>query len=130
MTKDQVILLAAHLDRCVGCRLEYHRLQYAVGAPSEQALDLGLLAQMKTAMRQFESSACETGRTSDPLKLKVASLIAPYLGGQATQSVLQPVTDGGENLLSSVEPVLALFLGRRAAARLVSSVVDQALVRA
>ena len=80
-------------------------------------------------MRQFERSAPETGRTGEQVKLRVADMIAPYLGREATQSVLQPVANNGENLLSSVEPILALFLGGRAASRLVSNVVDVTLVR-
>jgi hypothetical protein len=85
---------------------------------------------MRTAMQRWEDTARESGRTGEPVKRRVATEIAPYLGPLATHAVLQPVTDSSENLLSSMEPVLALFLGGRAASRLVSHVVDVALIRA
>jgi hypothetical protein len=60
---------------------------------------------------------------------RVAATIAPYLGARAAAVILLPVSETGENLLTAIEPVLALFLGARAASRLVTSVVDGAIVR-
>jgi len=76
-----------------------------------------------------EDSARESGCTGEQVKGRVASEIAPYLGSMATQSVLQPITDTSQNLHSSIEPVLALFLGGRAASRLIRHVEDAALIR-
>lgn len=122
--------MRSHLDHCEDCRLEFHRLRYAVGTQEELALDRGMLAQIQTAIEQWEHAAPTTSRTGEPLKHRVETEIAPYLGSDAARSILQTVADSGENLLSRVEPVLALFLGGRAAARLVNHVVDAALLRA
>jgi hypothetical protein len=59
----------------------------------------------------------------------VAAEIGPFLGKQAAQRLLDPVSDTGEDLLCSIEPVLAGFLGEEAAAELVNRVVDVAIVR-
>lgn len=122
--------MQGHLDQCDECRLELHRLQYALGDQGELAPDSIVLAQVQSAIQQWEASAPQTGRTGAPVKRRVAHEIAPFLGPDATNSILQPVAPGGENLLSSIEPVLALFLGGRAAAHLVTYVVDAALIRA
>lgn len=122
--------MQGHLDQCDECTLELHRLQYALGDQGELAPDRMVLAQVQSAIQQWEASAPQTGRTGAPVKRRVAHEIAPFLGPDATNSILQPVAPGGENLLSSIEPVLALFLGGRAAAHLVTYVVDAALIRA
>jgi hypothetical protein len=122
--------LQSHLDQCEGCRLEFHRLQSALGNQREPAPDRSLLARMQSAIQRWEDSASQTGRTGTAVKRRVATEIAPFLGPEATSSILKPVAEGGENLLSSIEPVLALFLGGRAAAHLVTHVVDAALIRA
>lgn len=130
LADDQTRSVQSHLDQCDDCRLELHRLQYALGDKVELKPDRLVLAQMQSAIQQWEDSAAQTGRTGTPVKRRVAHEIAPFLGPEATDSILQPVAAGGENLLSSIEPVLALFLGGRAAAQLVTYVVDAALIRA
>ena len=130
MTEVQTRSVQSHLDQCDDCRLELRRLQYALGDQQALAPDGTGLARVRSAIQKWEGSASQTGRTGAPVKRRVAHEIAPFLGPEATDSILQPVAPGGENLLSSIEPVLALFLGGRAAARLVTYVVDAALIRA
>ncbi|MDR3699652.1 MAG: hypothetical protein P4L56_08470 [Candidatus Sulfopaludibacter sp.] len=110
--------------------MELHRLQSALGDQREPGPDPTLLARMQSAIQRWENSASQTGRTGAAVKRRVATEIAPFLGPDATDSILKPVAESGENLLSSIEPVLALFLGGRAAAHLVTYVVDAALIRA
>jgi hypothetical protein len=81
-----------------------------------------LLPQVLASLRNWESSR-------PAVKRRVASAIEAYLGRQATERVLEPVPESGENVLSTIEPVLALFLGNRTASRLVSHVVTESIVR-
>jgi hypothetical protein len=81
-----------------------------------------LLPQVLASLRNWESSR-------PAVKRKVATAIEAYLGRQATERVLGPVSESGENVLSTIEPVLALFLGNRTASRLVSQVVTESIVR-
>ncbi len=100
-------------------------LQSAVrNAPeSERAANPeALLPQVLASLRNWESSR-------PAVKRKVAAAIEAYLGRQATERVLGPVPESGENVLSTIEPVLALFLGNRTASRLVSHVVTESIVR-
>jgi hypothetical protein len=66
-------------------------------------------------------------RESGDVKRKVGSGVEPFLGSRATDTILQPVSAAGTNLLPAVESKLAVFLGKRAAAALVSDIVDHAV---
>jgi hypothetical protein len=77
---------------------------------------------------QWESRRLDSQRRGEALKGRVAAEIGPFLGRRATRRLLDPVSSGGENLLCTIEPVLAHFLGEKAASELVSHVVD-AIVR-
>jgi hypothetical protein len=55
--------------------------------------------------------------------------VRPYVGDRAAERLAHGEAPDGGRLLADVEPVLALFLGRRAAAQLVSHVLDRALVK-
>ena len=96
----------------------------AAGTPAASDLQ-----DLLTRVRAWESGAVRAERTGDALKQRVAGEIAPYLGKHATHSILQPVVEDGRNLLSSLSPLLTMFLGRRAAEHLVSHVVEHAIVR-
>jgi anti-sigma factor RsiW len=71
-------------------------------------------------------------RNVDPgaelVKGRVAEAIAGYLGQDGAQQVLKPVTERSK-LFPAVEPVLSIFLGRRAATRLIRHVIEAAIVR-
>lgn len=87
-----------------------------------------LFAGIQNAIRKWDSEPLFQ-RSGTLLKQRVAREIAPYLGARASAHILAAVSPGGENLLPTVEPILALFLGNRAASRLVDRVVDTVLVR-
>ena len=62
------------------------------------------------------------------VKRRVADEIGGYLGPSATGRILEQVTDRGK-LFPAIEPVLAIFLGSRAATCLIQRVIDTAIVR-
>jgi len=62
------------------------------------------------------------------VKSRVASEIADYVGPAAADRILEPVTERAK-LFPAVEPVLAIFLGCRAAGRLIQRVIESAIVR-
>jgi hypothetical protein len=129
MPKEQVSAFWSHLNQCDNCRLEFHRLQYALGSPAELPSVDSMLSRMRAAIEQWENKTVESG-TGEQVKRRVATEIAPFLGPEATETILGTVTENADNLLSNIEPVLGLFLGARAASRLVGHVVDAALIRA
>src|SRR5262245_22458249 len=62
------------------------------------------------------------------VKRRVADEIGGYLGPSATGRILEQVTERSK-LFPAVEPVLAIFLGSRAAALLLHRIVETAIVR-
>lgn len=68
-------------------------------------------------------------RHGEALKGRVAAQIGPFLGKHAARRLLEPVSGNGEDLLCSIEPILAGFLGDEAASDLVTHVVDTVIVR-
>src|SRR5690242_9751145 len=80
-------------------------------------------------LRNWQSAESRLGRSGEKLKQQVAGSIAPYLGKGATHTLLAPVRDDGQDLFSNVAPLLTIFLGRRAAGPLVTSVVERTIVR-
>jgi len=62
-------------------------------------------------------------------KRRAASEMVAYLGPEAVEKVFQNVLPDCGNLLTQLHPILSLFLGRRAAGRLESRIVDAAVVR-
>ena len=86
------------------------------------------LPQIQQAISDWRTQTAARGNATS-VKRQVAHIIGPFLGPRASVHILRGVTDGGENLLSTIEPVLALFLGSRAAGHLVEHVVESVLVR-
>jgi hypothetical protein len=82
---------------------------------------------IRAAMHQWDAQRSSPEWTGEALKIRVAQVIEPYLGEEGARTVLLKVEDNGCNLLSTLEGVLADFLGKRAAAELVNQVVDEAL---
>ncbi len=114
--------LEAHLSQCARCRAEYQRLSVVPDGPEpDGAMFSGLLANIE----RWEAAEWQPERNGSAVKQRVTSDIEPYLGSVATGQVLAPVS--GENLLTPVESVLTVFLGKRAAALLVNDVVDHAI---
>ena len=71
----------------------------------------------------------QRGSDCKMVKVRVAAELGPYFGSKATRKVLKDVLTEGGNLLSTVEPALALFVGVKAAERLVTHIVDVSIVR-
>lgn len=78
-------------------------------------------------MQKLVDMSSRPERTGAALKQRVAKQIEPFLGPEASHRLLQQVSADGTNLLSIVEPVLAQFLGARAASELASHIVDAAI---
>ena len=100
------------------------------GQPSEGAPPQteSMFAEIQNAIRNWESRPAPN-RGGAAMRGEVARKIAPFLGPRASAHILSGVSGNGEDLLSTIEPVLALFLGNRAASRLVDRIVDSVLVR-
>jgi hypothetical protein len=115
----------AHLLTCEGCSREWRRVSNAA-APDGGAADRGLLAGILAGIESWESAP---SRTED-VKARVGSAIASFLGPHATDELLGAVSAQGDNLFSTLEPVVALFLGCRAASALVDHLVARSIPRA
>jgi hypothetical protein len=100
-------------------------------APSSSCAghETGRFADVLAGIQSWESAAAQSGPFHEGIKRRVSAKVKRYLGPGATDKLLQSVSGDGGDLLSTVEPVLALFLGRKAASSLVSHVVDAAIVR-
>jgi len=86
------------------------------------------LPEIMAAIRRHEA---QRSSLEDPAaaKRRAASEMVSYLGSEAVDKVFQNVAPDCGNLLTQLHPILSLFLGRRAAGRLASRVVDAAVVR-
>lgn len=107
-----------------------HRCPFERGSEpqSNSALpDLGLLARIRSEIRAFQASRSD-GQWNAEMQSRVAQKIGVFLGKNGARMLLRPVADDGGNLLSTIEPVLAEFLGQRAASELVSHVIDTSIV--
>jgi len=88
-----------------------------------------MLATLMADIVRWQAARSHPDRNGDAMRRRVASELAPFLGPEVADRVLRRVDASGEDLLSAIEPVLALFLGHQAASLLVSHVVDGALVK-
>ena len=123
--------IAAHVRECAACRLECHRLEHAGGekAPPAPQPDPAMLAALVADIVRWQAARSQPDRNGDAMRRRVATELAPFLGPEVAERMLQRVAASGEDLLSAIEPMLALFLGNQAASLLVSHVVDGALVK-
>ena len=119
----------SHIAQCDLCRSESEKLSSAIEPAKSDEADPSMLEGVLAGMRQVETRAAQDEEARASLRLRVAAKIEPYLGPKATSDLLQAVSPDGQNLLSNLEPVLALFLGRRAANQLVNQIIDEAIVR-
>jgi hypothetical protein len=110
---------------CGGCREELDRIRGGPGG-GEAPNDDVLLSGIRTEMERWESDLSR----DKAVKSKMSSELAPFLGRHATDQLFRTVSTRGENLLSTVEPVLALFLGCRTASTLIDQIVTHAILRA
>ena len=113
--------LEAHLRTCTRCQGILDALAGATPAAPP-------LSEFLTKLSQLQRELQREGSTAD-LTSRVASELIPYLGAAAAHRILQRVTPGGENLLPTIDSALRLFLGKAAADRVVSHIVDRAIMR-
>lgn len=86
------------------------------------------LPEILAAIRAHEVRRSSLNDPDAP-KRRAAAEIVGYLGSEATTKVFETVSPDCGNLLTQLHPLLSLFLGRRAAGRLESHVIDAAVVR-
>ena len=85
------------------------------------------LVTLQARLKELIAERTKADGRGGMLQLKVAAEIAPFLGHRAADRLLRSVSENGQDLLCVIEPVLANFLGERAAAELVSHLVDTAI---
>jgi len=135
LSPDRGKAIDKHLRTCQACRLEYQRLGDAFtsesnfAAPESGPDNDRRLAGLLAGIQDWEAAAANAGLRVEGIRRRVAGSVEKYLGTPATSKILQSVSGDGGNLLSTVEPVLAVFLGRKAASDLVSHVAEAAIVR-
>jgi hypothetical protein len=115
----------AHLAECAACARELEQIAGSGTSPMPTAHISDLLSNLA----QVQDRLTREGVSGESLKRRVLSELIPYVGTAPAERILEPVTPGGENLLSTIEPMLRLFLGRTASARLVDRIVDRAIMR-
>jgi len=116
-----------HLAGCRSCLADYRRLCRPPAEPTHPP-DPRLLARIRSSIRNWEAQRSAAG-WGEAVKFRTAREIGPFLGNNGARILLRPVSDDGCNLLSTIEPVLGEFLGKRAASELVSRVVEAAIMR-
>lgn len=119
------LVVQAHLAVCDECSRDLERITTPGVSPAAAPPVSELLASLAQVQQKLDRE----GASGEPLKRRVQLELAPYLGEAAAERILLPVTASGENLLSTIEPVLRLFLGKSASTRVVNRIVDRAIVR-
>ena len=125
----------SHLHDCGFCRTNYNRFYVALQEVRQETAykqvpqpNPGILASIRQRIPRFEANKNSPQRRQ-AMKRLVADQIGPFLGNKAAAALLELVSENCQNLLSTVEPVLADFLGSRAASDLVNRVLDASIVR-
>lgn len=118
LPEAQLRSIEGHLASCGACRTAAQQLRGPEPPPVSEVLRLLAQRQAELAQDSFES-----------LKQRVVRELTPYLGALAAERVLQTLPRTGENLLSTLDSTLRLFIGKSAASQLVSRIVDRAIMR-
>jgi hypothetical protein len=118
-----------HLSGCAPCRQEFERFRASVdGAVEGESSVAADCDRLLNRLREWETTTADSGLQGEALKRRIAEELAPYLGKAGADALLQPVDDDGGDLLTKVTPLLTMFLGRKAAGKLVSRVVEKTIV--
>lgn len=126
---DRARRVEQHLTGCARCREEFERLLGSID--TEQEAESAAAADREAMLRKlraWEATTADSGRRGETLKRRMARELAPYLGKAGAEALLYSVNDDGGDLLADVAPLLTMFLGRRAATRLISRVVEKTVV--
>jgi anti-sigma factor RsiW len=125
LAADQFASVAEHLASCDSCTVECNRLRAANDAahvaPSPEAI-----AALRARLQELIVEGAKPHHSGE-IRQKVVSALSPFLGLSAANRLLAPLSGSGRDLLPIVEPVLVNFLGERAAAELVSHLIDTAM---
>ena len=120
LPEDQLQPVEDHLRVCKACRL----IAQQVAAPEPPPV-----SELLARVSEHQAALAEEGGGPAGLKRRVVSELSPYVGPTAAKQILQTVPETGENLLPTLDSTLRLFLGKQAASRLVSRIVDRAIMR-
>jgi len=127
---EKLAEIAAHVSRCPECGLEADRLRAANEAGAAAFGATGAVPGPEH-LEQILSRIRDWAKASEPEKVRarrrVAEMLSPYFGSAGAWQVVQPLREGSGELLGSIEPVLATFLGEKAAAKLMTDIVDAVL---
>lgn len=130
---DRLAAVADHVSCCWDCRIESVLLAEAIEASAASGLanrpEPGVehLSRILVGIHEWRTKNLSPGRREEVVR-RVAAILAPYLGPAGAEAVVRPALGNSEALLATVEPVLVLFLGRQAASRLVTEIVDSAIL--
>jgi hypothetical protein len=83
---------------------------------------------MLEGLRRWTEKRQQEDPDASVVKGRVAAEIEGYIGPYATGRILATVKDRSK-LFPTLEPVLSIFLGCKAAGRLIERVIDAAIVR-
>ena len=119
----QHFVIESHLKACAGCRRRCAEMGSSGFPPPETPPPL---PEISAAMRRREAERLQSVKPSLGLD-RAAREIGKCLGAQAAATLMAGVSCEGDRL-ARVQPVLALFLGRRAAGRLSSRIAETAPV--
>ena len=124
------LMVRAHLDGCEYCRMQLEPPSAPVITPSPAPPreDGGPLSGIRQAIRKWDEDRTRPERSGEAVKSRVAREIGPFLGEGGARQLMLGVSENGNNMLHTVERVLANFLGERAASHLVNHVVDSAIL--
>jgi anti-sigma factor RsiW len=125
--------LDLHVSRCDACRLHLHQLFSVLAEVRRQPVSSphpevpGTLDSLSARIQQWQKRRRDPAMSAEAIRSRVARELGPFLGSQGAHRILNPITPECRNLLCAVEPVLAHFLGARAATELMDHVVDIAI---
>src|SRR5579859_1558648 len=98
-----------HLHSCARCQGILDTLASAT-APAD--FSVPPLSEFMAKLADVQRELQKEGASGDALNRRVESELIPYVGAAAANRILQQVAPGGENLLSTIDSVLRLFLGK------------------
>jgi len=98
------------------------------GRSQSAASDAPALEAVLAHIREWAANRQEADPHGLLVRGRVAMEIGSYLGEAGAQRVLEAL-EGGEKLIPTLESVLSIFLGCRAASKLTQRIVDTAIMR-
>lgn len=130
--------IASHLQNCAGCRSKlrqaraemerFSRLETSEaagqtsGTASAAQPDLGAIL---AGIRRWQAANQSVGGGRPGLDRQIVKELDVYLGTRAATMAGQlPLASGEQGMMSAAEPLLAAFLGRKAASALLDQILE------